>query len=353
MSAARFVGMFFTADGAQMTSLSRSVLIGAVCGAWAAALGAEVELKYSVPADVILTTTMEEEAEFWAVGDIPGFDKVEGSWKTAGQRRARVLDVDSDKGFRMQANARYETMITINDSPWNLEVNQIGPVQVLMDFHGRVLEMKSPPFEAKLRNLMKFEWIDYLANQMYLPLILPGRKTKPGDTWTNELQLVSPAGGFLTMKQTSKLVGRNVGRRAGWWLHTVGVLPMKLQFDTFVGPYRADGEVRMHTISLFDPKAGFVVDRTSSMTISMDVSLEPAPDRQTVGQPFNAHMLIYAKDRLNTEGEPAGQAPARQPADNNAKPKAQSHARYHPFIGVVNPGVRSRRSQASSQEDGG
>ena len=100
-------------------------------------------------------------------------------------------------------------------------------------------------------------------------------------------------------------------------------LPISLKFDTFVGPYLADGEIWVHTISLFDPGLGFVTDRVSSVTISIDVSLKPDPERKTVGQPFDAHLLILTEDRLRTEIETDEQAAPRTEPLMKSGPRAR------------------------------
>jgi hypothetical protein len=245
----------------------------------------------------------EGKSEFWAVGDIPGFDKVEGTSKTIGERHAHILALEGGQRRSMQIGGRYETMITINDSPWSLRVSQVGPVTLLLDPQGRILERQIPPFEAGLRNLMRFEWLDYMFQQTWVPPVLPGRVVRRGDEWGSELNILSPVGTELVLKVTSRLVGRSVGRRAGWWFHTTGLLPIRFQFDTPVGPYLVDGEIRLHMVSLFEPKAGFVTDRVTTSTVSADVSLRRDPERQPLGQSFNMHILVHAQNRFTTEME--------------------------------------------------
>ena len=89
-----------------------------------------------------------------------------------------------------------------------------------------------------------------------------------------------------------------------------------------MGPYRVDGEIRNHNVSLFDPKVGAVTDRIESTTISMDVGLNRDPKLETLGQSFNMHMVAHAKTTLRTELEAADEPrkPATSPSTRPTTP---------------------------------
>jgi hypothetical protein len=285
------------------------VRIVVASGVWCICSGvslAEVNLSYGIPPGTVVVTTSEGASEFSAVGNIPGFDKVEGNTKTLGKRRWRISAAeDGSRNVRLHITGQYETMITVNKSPWNKRVVQVGPLALLVAPQGEILAWTIPPFDAKLRNLMTFSWMDYLWQQLSSPEALPGRVVRVGETWTSEAKITSPTGDEIQMSTTSKLVGRSMGEQSGWWFYSNGVLPMDFRFETPVGTYVVDGEIRLHRMSLYDAKEMFVRERIFATTTSMDVALRRKDATSDArGQSFNMHMFDTAKIRFKAQIEP-------------------------------------------------
>jgi len=258
-----------------------------------------VELRHKLGEGDVLELASKGSSMFSAVGNIPGYNQLEGTSKTAGRVQWK-FGKGRDDGVRpLAVTGRNEMAVTINESPWNRQIWDIGPMDMLLSDRGEVEDVSLPTYDPTLRNLMRFTWVNYISQQLVGPGDLPEGDVDAGSTWTSRAKLRDLSGSVFEVQTTSQLIGRHMdpGKEHLYWIRTMTEVPVKDEFEIPGGTYSIRGNFRFHSLVLFDIVKGFWSERTTYGTLLLDVTLKvergELADR---GLDFSVHMVVQSKD---------------------------------------------------------
>jgi hypothetical protein len=194
---------------------------------------------------------------------------------------------------------RQESAVTINESPWSRQVWDIGPMKVTLSALGAVEDLSLPSYDPSLRNLMHFTWVNYISQQLVGLGDLPEGDVNIGATWTSPAKLRDLSGNVLEVLTISRLIGQHtqLEKQGSYWIQTTVEVPVKEEFQVSGGTYTIRGNIRFHSLTLFDIVRGFWPEQTTYGTMSLDVGMRSEGDelaRRGLG--FNVHMVVQSKD---------------------------------------------------------
>jgi hypothetical protein len=248
-----------------------------------------VELAYTVQPGAKLQRETKMEAEFILLGDIPGFDKIDGG-QNGSSKIVFELEEISDAA-KVKITGTREIALTLNEMPMDPAYMDVGPATLTIGPTGEIMDSTLPDFEATEQNLLTLGWLAYIQGQLDVPTLLPeGGTIAAGKSWTNTVFIKNPAGGQMNGEATSRVMGTSWNDGKCAWIHSSVKIPLKLSFKTESGSYKANGDYNVSSVSCFNIDKGFDTERKAFTTAQFQIVAEGEE------QSYNIDIMISGKE---------------------------------------------------------
>jgi len=292
------------------------LLVGVLAsGAWA------LDLAYHVEAGTKLERQTKMEAEFVLLGDIPGFDKIDGGQN--GTSKVVFEVQEASESSKVKVTGTKEVALTLNEMPMDPAYVDIGPATLTIGQTGEISDSTIADFEATDASLLTLGWLTYIQTQLDVPVTLPeGGTIATGKSWTNKTHIKSPAGGMMDATSKSRVMGTSWNDGKCAWIHSVITIPLKLKFKTEAGSYTANGDYVVSAVSCFNIDKGYDTERKGFTTAQFQIVAEGED------QSYNIDVMISGKEtttvkEVKEEEAKTADADGEDKADDKAEDKAE------------------------------
>ena len=283
----------------------RTLFVGLVCAFFTTTVWG-FDLAYECPPGTKLVRDVKETGEFLALGDIPGAEQLIAKIKGTRKIKYVVGEYESDYALLKISGTR-EAEFESEDMYIDSLYDDIGPATLTVTQDGNSIDSEMPKFEADPDAMMQFGWWHYIAKQLDLVDGLPSGPVNVNDSWENQAVIQNPAGGTITLKTKSTVIGSSWNDGKCVWIHSKTAFPLDLTFKSEAGTYKVKGQVQLFSVACFNTDKGFVTGSKSHQIAHLSVKSKAS--KEGYGEDFSIQ-LVGAFQTESTFREEKAQAKA-------------------------------------------